>query len=158
MRMKTAIFNRTVATVGLMSLLWLLYTLTIPSPSQAAIFFDTDFETCATGTGNDFPCEGWDDFGQESVGFLRATTTNAFSGSKSVQMTFNNINGSTQQPSIYRILTPQQSHIFARVATRFKHQAFNMAPMASQSDSDSEAMLDTLFSGYPSILEPTPLV
>ena len=117
MRMKTAIFNRTVATVSLMSLLWLLYTLTIPSPSQAAIFFDTDFEICSTGTSSDFPCDGWDDFDTANPGHLEVTTSLAFSGLKSVKGTFDNINGSTQAPSIYRSWT-RAPHIFARFATR----------------------------------------
>ncbi len=98
MRMKTAMFNRTVATVGLTALLWLLCTLTIPGPLQAAVYFDSDFETCNVGTGNDFPCEGWDD-GREGENSLRPnhnsieiTNTLALTGSKSVKATFVNTN------------------------------------------------------------------
>ena len=117
MRMRAVRFKMTVATVGLMTLLLLMFTLTIPGPSHAAIFFDTSFETCTAGTGSDFPCEGWDDFGQEAVGHLEVTTSLAFSGTKSVKGTFDNINGSTQQPSITRSWT-RVPHIFARFAFR----------------------------------------
>lgn len=72
--------------------------------------FDTSFETCAVGTGSDFPCEGWVDIVSgvtEGLGETYAsiplnqrsgpeaqhnkieiTNTTAFSGSKSVKTTF----------------------------------------------------------------------
>lgn len=87
MRIKTVISKRTTATIGLMTLLWLLSTLTTPSLSHTAVFFDTDFETCPTGTSNDFPCEGWNDFDQALPSHLEASTAFAFSGSKSVKGT-----------------------------------------------------------------------
>ena len=117
MRMTTAMFKRSAATVGLMSLLWILSTLMIPNHSHAAIFFDVDFETCAVGTGNDFPCEGWNDFNREFPGFLEMTTERAFSGTKSVKGTFTNINGGVRTPSIWRSFTPVSS-MFTRFATR----------------------------------------
>ena len=104
-------------TLGLMTLLLLMFTLTIPGPSHAGIYFDTSFETCTAGTGSSFPCEGWDDFGQEAVGHLEVTTSLAFSGSKSIKGTFDGINGSTQQPSVSRSWT-RVPHIFARFAFR----------------------------------------
>lgn len=57
------------------------------SSAQATTFFDTSFETCAVGTGNDFPCEGWDDFGKENIigpthNKIEITNALAFSGSK----------------------------------------------------------------------------
>lgn len=59
MHMTTAMFKRSAATVGLMPLLWILSTLILPSSSHAAIFFDTDWETCAVAPAVTFPCEGW---------------------------------------------------------------------------------------------------
>jgi hypothetical protein len=117
MRMKTSRYNRTVATVGLTALLWLLWTLTIPGPVQAAVYFDTDFESCNVGTGNDFPCEGWDDLGIEAIDHLEITNSLAFSGTKSVKGTWDNINGSSIKPSIYKTF-PKSDHIFVRFATR----------------------------------------
>jgi len=117
MRMKTAMFNRTVATLGLTALLWLLCTLTIPDPLQAEVYFDTDFESCNVGTGNDFPCEGWDDLGIEAIDHLEITNSMAFSGTKSVKGTWDNINGSSIKPSIYKTF-PKSDHIFVRFATR----------------------------------------
>jgi hypothetical protein len=100
MRIKSD-FKQTAATLSLMSLLWLLYTLIIPSLSHAAIFFDTDFGTCSTGTEADFPCEGWNDFDGAFPGHLEVSTSLAFSGTKAVKATYDNINGSSQTPSIY---------------------------------------------------------
>ena len=87
--------------------------------AQATTFFDTSFESCAVGTGNDFPCEGWDDFGQERVTHLRVGTERAFSGSKSVHITANTIPGGSvnpdYRPSIYKSF-PATNHLFLRVA------------------------------------------
>ena len=117
MRMRTVRFKMTVATLGRTTLLLLMFTLTIPGPSHATVFFDTSFETCTAGTGNDFPCEGWDDFGQESRGHLEITTSLASSGTKSIKGTFDGINGSTATPSVSRSWT-RTPHIFARFAFR----------------------------------------
>lgn len=117
MRMRAVRFEITVVTLGWMTLLLLMFTLTIPAPSHATIFFDTSFEACAVGTGNDFPCEGWDDWTREAVGHLQITNSLAFSGTKSVKGTFDNVNGSSLQPSISRSWT-RVPHIFARFAHR----------------------------------------
>ena len=134
MCMKKAMFNRTVATVGLTALLWLLCTLTIPDPLQAAIFFDSDFETCNVGTGNDFPCEGWDDVGLEwftapTDNTLEITNTDRFTGSKSVKASFNAPMGDgTVKPSLYHNV-PLTNHMFMRAALHrnaaFQTCAFN---------------------------------
>jgi hypothetical protein len=128
MRMKTALFNRTAANMGLIALLWLLCTLTIPDPLQAAVFFDSDFETCNVGTGNDFPCEGWDDFGLEFINApnhnkLEIATDLPFTGSKVVKNTFvNNIaipgfSCALENPSIYKSFQTSD-HIFTRHVMR----------------------------------------
>ncbi len=40
-------------------ILCILFLFAIPTlPAQAAVFVDTDFESCASGSGNDFPCHG----------------------------------------------------------------------------------------------------
>lgn len=122
MRMWAAKFKMSVATVGLMALLCLLCSLTIPGPLQAAIFFDSNFETCAVGTGNDFPCEGWNDFGKEFINApnhnkIEITNSLAFSGAKSVKGTWVNVNGGIDNPSIYHYF-PASDHLFARFATR----------------------------------------
>jgi hypothetical protein len=122
MRMKTAMINRTVATVGLTALLWLLCTLTIPGPLHAAVYFDSDFETCNVGTGNDFPCEGWDDFGIEFINApnhnkIEVTNTSSFTGSKSVNGTWVNVNCSLEHPSLYHTI-PQNQSMFARFGAR----------------------------------------
>ena len=144
MRMTTAMFERSAATVGLMSLLWMLYALMIPSSSHAALFFDTDFETCTTETGNDFPCEGWDDFGQERTGIppniqsgvaVVQSSVAAFSGSKGFRGihdgkgTLGVQGGNTWRSSIYHRTPPSSKHIFARWAFReapgFEYCAIN---------------------------------
>lgn len=71
-----------------------ILVLMLPSLAHATTWYDTDFETCAVGTGNDFPCENWTDAGLENVNSLRMSTLQAFSGSKAVRLTLNNINGS----------------------------------------------------------------
>jgi hypothetical protein len=115
--MKTAMFNRTVATVGLTALLWLLCTLTIPGHAQAAVFFDSSFESCNVGTGNDFPCDGWNDFGLEFINApqhnkIEVTNSLAFSGSKSVKATYIG-HPAFQNPSIYKNF-PLSDHVFTR--------------------------------------------
>ena len=114
MPMKTVKFKRTAVTVGLMTLLWLLYTLTIPAPSHAAIFFDSDFEL---GIGDDWAANGWNDFGQANPGHLEISTDTAFTGTHSVKGTWTDINGSSQQPSIHRGFTPV-TRVFVRFAVR----------------------------------------
>ena len=87
MRIKTVVLKRTAAPVCLITLLWILNTLMIPSSSHAAILFDTDFETCTVGTGNDFPCATdaygvWNDFDQERIGAEEVVSGSAFSGDR----------------------------------------------------------------------------
>ena len=123
MRMKTVMFKRTAVTVGLMTLLWLLCTLTIPGHSHAAIFFDSDFESCTVGTNNDFPCEGWNDDGLANASVnggagLEVSTTHALSGTKSVKGTFDNTNGSSRMPKVFRDF-PERTHVFLRFAARY---------------------------------------
>lgn len=125
MRTKTVMLKRTTATVGLIALLWIMSTLMIPSSSHAAILFDSDFETCTAGTGNDFPCEGWDDFDQEAVGHEEAVSGFSFSGNKSMKHTFDRKEaatpataGNTKKPSIYHAL-PDMTHMFLRVTVRY---------------------------------------
>lgn len=119
--MKTAMCKRTATTVGLMTLLWLLSALMIPSPSHAAIFFDSDFEL---GAGDDWAENDWNDFGTANAGHLEITNSLAFSGSKSVKGTFDRTccGGNTQQPSIYRSWDQDRaggrSHVFVRFAAR----------------------------------------
>jgi hypothetical protein len=118
MRIGKARFKMTVMTSGWMTLVLLTFTLLIPDSSHAVTFFDTSFETCREGTGSDFPCEGWDDFGQENPGHLEVTNDLAYpGGTKSVKGTFDDVNGSSQQPSISRSFT-DSTHVFARFATR----------------------------------------
>jgi hypothetical protein len=114
MRMKTVKFKRAGVIVGLMTLLSLMFTLMIPGLSHAAIFFDSDFEL---GVGDDWAANGWNDFGTANPGHLEITTERALTGTHSVKGTFDNINGSTQRPSIYRSWT-RVPHIFARFASR----------------------------------------
>ncbi len=94
--------------------------------THATIFWDDSFETCAVGTGNDFPCEGWDDFGQETLTNLRVVTEQALSGSKSVRLRsdevpgdINNLGNIGARPSIYKHF-PSMNHIFYRLAIRQK--------------------------------------
>jgi hypothetical protein len=130
MRMWAAKFKMSVMNIGLMAALWLLCTLTVPGPVQAAVFFDTDFETCAVGTGNDFPCEGWNDSGKEFINEpnhnkIEITNSLDFSGSKSVKTTFVNptvivgsgISCALDNPTLYKS-APASDHIFTRFAVR----------------------------------------
>lgn len=114
---RAARFKMTVMTLCRMTLLLLMFTLTIPGPSHAVTFFDTNFETCTVGAASDFPCEDWNDFGQANPGHLEVSKDQSFSGTKSVKGTFDNIDGSSQMPSIYRSFT-RVPHIFARFAHR----------------------------------------
>lgn len=121
MRMWAAKFKMSVANIGLMAPLWLLCTLTIPGPLQAAVYFDSDFETCKVGTRNDFPCEGWDDHGIEYIDApdhnkIEIVNSPAFTGSKAVKGTYIG-HPSYQNPTLYHSI-PQNDHLFARVAVR----------------------------------------
>ena len=121
MRMWAAKFKMSVANIGLMAPLWLLCSLIIPGPLQAAVFFDSNFETCAVGTGNDFPCQGWNDFGKEFINApnhhkIEITNLRAFTGTKSVKATFVNAVTGIDNPSIYHYF-PLSDHIFARFVT-----------------------------------------
>lgn len=108
----------------------------VPVSSHAAIFFDTDFETCAVGTGDglingvgDFPCEGWDDGGKEFINaplHNKIEITNALSltGTKSVKATFvarfTTITGTScalDNPTLAHFFAASD-HIFIRFATR----------------------------------------
>lgn len=142
MRIKAVRFEITVVTLGWMTLLLLMLTLTIPAPSHASVFFDTSFETCPVGTGNDFPCEGWDDWNQEAVGHLQITSSLGFSGTKSIKGTFDNINGSSKQPSVSRSWT-RTPHIFAR----FAHRASSGFKVGSNGQTKMVRFKDS--SGYP---------
>ncbi|TKB95638.1 MAG: hypothetical protein E8D41_00315 [Nitrospira sp.] len=138
----------TVANIGLTALLWLLCTLTIPGPSEAEIFFDSNFESCNVGTGNDFPCEGWDDFGIEKIvapdhNSIEITNSLSFSGSKSVKGTFVNAVGGINNPSIWRNHTSTK-HYFFRFATR-QSPGFKIA---TNGHTKMVRFLDTTF-GYP---------
>ena len=113
--------KQTATTVGLITLLWILSTLMIPPSSHAAIFFDSDFEGCTVGTGNDFPCEGWNDFDQEAAGVIGVATDQVFSGSKSFKQTLTKADGpsgNVQKPSIYKGF-PAGDHVFFRWANKW---------------------------------------
>ncbi len=142
MRMRAVRFEITVVTLGWMTLLLLMLTLTIPASSHATVFFDTSFDACPVGTGNDFPCEGWDDFNQESVGHLQITNSLAFSGTKSVKGTYDNVNGSTRTPSISHSWT-KVPHIF----TRFAHRASQGFQVGSNAQTKMVRFKDD--AGYP---------
>ena len=121
MRMRAVRFEITVVTLGWMTLLLLMLTLMIPSSSHAAIFFDDSFETCVVGGGASFPCEGWNDFGQEVAGVSDVVTSPTFSGSKSFQQTLTHAGlptGNVYKPSIYKSFTPRD-HIFFRWANKY---------------------------------------
>ena len=120
MRMRAVRFEITVVTLGWMTLLLLMLTLTIPSPSHAAIFFDDSFETCVVGGGASFPCEGWNDFGQEDPAYVNIVTAQAFSGSKSYQQYLNMATGTgpLKHPSIYKSF-PATDHVFMRWAIKW---------------------------------------
>ena len=121
MRMTTAMFKRLAAIVGLMSLLWILSTLMIPSFSHAAIFFDDSFETCVVDGGASFPCEGWNDFDQEVAGVVDVATDQKFSGNKSYKQTLTKStlpDGNVYKPSIYKSF-PATDHVFMRWAIKW---------------------------------------
>ena len=129
MRIRAVKLKITVVTLVQLTLLFLMFTFTIPSPSHAAIFFDSDFETCTASTGNDFPCEGWDDSGNERIGIppniqsglaVIQSSVAAFTGTKGVRGIHDNkgtpgVNGgNTHRPSIVKALPGGLKHIFAR--------------------------------------------
>ena len=126
MRMRAVKLKITVVILVQLTLLFLMFTLTIPSPSHATVFFDTSFEACTVGTGNDFPCEGWDDFKQERIGAEEVVSGVGFSGSKFMRHFSNGpsptdqIAGNTFKPSIYHTL-PDMDYLFMRVAMRFSN-------------------------------------
>jgi hypothetical protein len=71
--------------------------------AQATTFYDTDWETCAVGSGNDFPCEGWTDRGfahdgsnpefinQPGYHKMEISTDFALTGTKAFKATFVNV-------------------------------------------------------------------
>ena len=91
--------------------------------SHGSVFWDDSFETCAVGGGTSFPCEGWDDFGQEVAGVIDVTTDQVFSGSRAFKQTLTKKDlpgGNVYKPSIYKSYTDiTQSHIFARWAIKW---------------------------------------
>ena len=112
MRIGTARFKMTVVTLGRKILLLLMFILAIPGPSNAATFFDIDFES-----GSSFVANGWNDYGTESYGNLLISTDQALSGTHSVKGVFDNVNGSSQTPQIVKTFPPS-THIFNRFAYR----------------------------------------
>ena len=104
----------------------------LPAPSWAVVtWFDTDFETCTAATGNDFPCEGWDDFATEGVGIppniqagltVIQSSTAAFRGNKGVRGIHDNKGtpgvegGNSRKPSIYHSTPAGTKYFFARWA------------------------------------------
>ena len=133
MRMRAVKLEKTVVTLVQLTLLSLTFTLTIPSPSHATVFFDTNFETCPVGTGNDFPCEGWGDSGQERAGIppniqsgiaVVQSSVAAFSGIKGFRGIHDNKGtpgvdgGNTYKPSILKTLPGGLKHMFGRWAFR----------------------------------------
>ena len=133
MRMRAVKLKITVVTLVQLTLLFLMFTFTIPSPSHAAIFFDSDFETCAVSTGNDFPCEGWNDSGLERTGIppniqsgiaVVQSSVAAFSGSKGFRGihdgkgTLGVSGGNTRNQSVVKTLPGGLKHVFGRWAFR----------------------------------------
>lgn len=118
MRMRAMRFKMTVATLGWMTLLLLMLTLTIPGPAHAATFFDTDFEMGSSGC--DWAANGWNDFGQAPCsGPMTISTAKAISGTHSLHLnyvTLNNTQSVTATPSIYRSSWTPATHIFMRFA------------------------------------------
>ncbi len=108
--------------IKLMVIIALFCTLAISTSLHAKTFFDTDFETCTVGTGNDFPCEGWDDGGLENIAGayhnkIEVINSLSFSGKKSLKGTFVNVDGGIQNPPLDHYY-PATDHLFVRVATR----------------------------------------
>ena len=99
----------------------MLFLLASASLSQAATYFDSDFEGCAASPGNDWPCDNWDDAGTEAICTANRlqvmNTGGAYSGSKYVRLTYDNAFSSTCKPSIYKTITAT-SHVFFRAAMR----------------------------------------
>ena len=117
MCIRAARFKMTIVTLCQMALLLLMFTLTIPVPSHAATFFDTDFEL--GGSVCDWADNGWNDFGQAFCsGPMTISTDRAFSGTHALRLVFvtlDNTNSVTVTPSIYRSLGDQR-HVFMRFA------------------------------------------
>lgn len=130
--------------------LCLLLLLLVPVSAHAEIFFDSDFETCGVGTGNDFPCEGWDDFGIEFIdepnhNKIEVSTQQAMSGTKSVKGTWVNVDGGINNPSIYRTF-PSGDHFFVRFAAR-QNGGFQIG-----SNNNTKLTRFTAPQGYPVIM------
>ena len=117
MRRETVLLKQTAAILGLVTLLCILNTFITPSSSHAAIFFDSDFELEG---GNDWAANEWNDFGSAPAPgtFMSMTNEQAFTGARSLTLAYDNINGSTQRPSIYRNMPAGNKHIFVRFAFR----------------------------------------
>ena len=111
-----------------------LMTLFMPlSVSHAAIFFDTDWETCTVLSGNDFPCEGWDDGANERPGIppnvqsgtaVVQTPYAALTGTKGLRGIQDNkgtpgvSGGNTRNQNLTKMLPAGVKHVFARYAYR----------------------------------------
>ena len=147
MRIGAVRFKITVVTLGWMTLLLLMLTLTIPAPSHASVFFDTSFETCVVGGGASFPCEGWDDFKQEVAGVIDVVTSPTFSGGKSFKQTLTLATGvgNLYKPSIFKTF-PATDHIYARWANRW-----SVPFQACQINGYTKFVRFKVTSGYPLI-------
>lgn len=95
-----------------------------PVTAYAELLFDDSFETCVVGGGNSFPCEGWNDFNQETWGvppggYLDMTNEFPLSGTKTVRFTWKDgVEGGYGKPSIYKSFATPQDYIFLRVPMR----------------------------------------
>ena len=95
--------------------------LTWALPARAAVYFDSDFEACAVGTGNDFPCDGWADhsefINEPNHNKLEASMEFALTGTKSVKATWCCPNGGIDSPLLDRYYA-KTDNIFVRFAVR----------------------------------------
>lgn len=89
-------------------ILALILSFVMTASAHATLFFDTDLESCTAvsgllGGGTGFPCtSNGVTFNQFNVGdppHMYITNAKAFSGSKSIKLIYDNINGSSQTPT-----------------------------------------------------------
>jgi hypothetical protein len=104
----------TVVTVGRMSLLLLMFTLTIPGPSDATVFFDDDF---AAGS---LASNGWNQSynNPPTSGSLEISTDFALTGTHSVKGYFTDVTGMTNYKSDVYKTFPSSTHVFMRYGFR----------------------------------------
>lgn len=112
---RAARFKMTIVTLGRITLLLLMFTITIPRPADAAVLFDSDFESGSGAT--DFLGNGWNDFGTAQVGNLELSTDFALSGTRAVKATVTDVNGSALQPAAYKNV-PLTDRLFLRFGHR----------------------------------------